>query len=45
LAIEHFLRLLLEICFMSQLDISIADITQIIERSTDYRQLKERYTR
>ena len=43
LAMEHFLCLILEICFMSQLGISIADMTQIVERSSVYRQLGEVY--
>ena len=44
LAIERFLCLILEICFMSQLDIAIADMTQIVERSSVYSQLKELYS-
>ena len=43
LAMEHFLCLLLEICFMSQLGISIADITEIVERSSIYKQLRRLY--
>ena len=45
LAIEHFLYLSLEICFMSQLDMSTARITQLIERSGYYRQLGEIYAK
>lgn len=43
LAIEIFLRLLLETCFMSQLDVSIADMTEIVGRSDYYRQLGKIY--
>ena len=43
LAMEHFLCLILEICFMSQLNISIADMAQIVERSSIYRQLRKLY--
>lgn len=43
LSIEHFLCLLLEICFMAQLDISTPRITQLIERSNYYSQLREVY--
>ena len=44
-AIEYFLSLLLEVCFMSQLGISIADMAQIVERSFVYSQLNKLYTR
>ena len=44
-AIEYFLVLLLESCFMSQLGISTADMTQIVERSFVYSQLKVLYSR
>ena len=44
-ALERFLCLILEICFMSQLDMSTAHITQLIERSDYYRQLRETYAR
>ena len=43
LAVEYFLQLLLEICFMSQLDIPTARITGLVESSHKYRQLKELY--
>ena len=45
IAIEHFLCLILEICFMSQLDMTTARITQLIERSNYYRQLGEIYAK
>ena len=44
-ALERFLCLILEICFMSQLDMSTAHITQLIERSDYYRQLGQTYAR
>ena len=43
LAIEQFLTLVLELCFMSQLGISIADMTRIVEESAIYRQLRKVY--
>ena len=43
LAIEHFLCLLLEICFMAQLDISKTDLTQLVKGSSYYGQLREVY--
>ena len=43
LAIEHFLCLLLEVCFMAQLDMSTPHIAQLIERSNYYSQLRKIY--
>ena len=44
-AVEHFLCLVLEICFMSQLDMAAPRITELIERSNYYRQLREIYAK
>lgn len=42
-AMERFLCLMLEICFMSQLDMTAARIRQLMERSNYYKQLREIY--